>query len=130
TTAAAAAFLMACGSDDDEPSSGSTGGTAGGGATGGASGSTGGATGGTGATGGGGTSSLIADRVNTSANAKPGGRFAHATNREPCLIDGKAQGQVLLNTLNQLAYEALVYNKPGEGDDSNWTKVLTELAES
>src|SRR5690606_15225638 len=97
---------------------------------GGASGSTGGATGGTGATGGGGTSSLIADRVNTSANAKPGGRFAHATNREPSHFDGKAQGQVQLNTFNQLAYEALVYNKPGEGDASTWTEVLPELAES
>ena len=64
-----------------------------------------------------------------SANAKAGGRFAHATNREPSHFDGKAQGQVQLNTFNQLAYEALVSNKPGEGTASTWTEVLPELAD-
>jgi peptide/nickel transport system substrate-binding protein len=132
-TAGAAAFLAACGGDDDEPSStGATGGTGATGATGSTGGATGSTGGGTGSTGGstGPTSALLAPRVNTSANAKPGGRFAHATNREPSHFDGKAQGQVQLNTFNQLAYEALVANKPGEGTASTWTTVLPELAES
>src|SRR5690606_17246221 len=71
---AIALSLIGCG-DDDEPSS--TGGTTGttGGSTGATGGSTGGSTGATGGTGptGGTTSGLIADPVDTTAQAKAGG---------------------------------------------------------
>lgn len=123
-TAAAAAFLVACGGDDDTSSPSGTG------ATGGSTGSGGGSTGGTGGSTGGSTSSLVSKPVNTMAQAKVGGRFVSATNREPSHFDGKAQGQVQLNTFNQLAYEALVHNIPGEGAPSTWTEVGPELAES
>src|SRR5690606_5954072 len=119
-TAASAAFLMACGSDDDSGN-----GATGGGATGGSTGSTGGATGSNGA-----SSGLLSDRTDTSANARPGGRFVFPTRREPLHFDGKAQGQVQLNVFNGVAYEALVANQMTPGDASDYSEVVPELAES
>lgn len=129
-TVAGAAFLIACGSGNDDASSTDSTGTTGGTNTGstGATGTTGAGTSTGSATG---TSGLVTKIADTSAEARPGGRFVIPTRREPLHFDGKAQGQVQLNTFNGVVYEALVRNKPGEpGSPSAWTEVLPELAES
>ncbi len=123
-TAASAAFLAACGGDDDSSSSGSSGGSSG------STGSSSGSTGASGATGSNASSGLLSQRVDTSAQAKQGGKFVFPTRREPLHFDGKAQGQVQLNVFNGITYEALVRNKMGQGAASGYSDVEPELAES
>jgi ABC-type transport system substrate-binding protein len=102
--AAAAAFLAACGGGDseDEPQSAASRDTSG----------------------------LLSDLVDSSKQAKTGGKYVYPARREPLHFDGKAQGQVQLNVFNGLAYEALVRNKPGIGQPSTWSEVEPQLAES
>ncbi len=100
----AAAFLAACGSDDDGGSGGS---------------------GGTGATGG---SGLVAKLEK--APSKAGGVMKWQQASEPLHFDGQAQGQAQLNIYNGMAYEALVRNKMGEGQASSVSEVEPNLAQS
>lgn len=116
-SAAAAAFMAACGSDDSAPSNGT------GMGTGAPTGATGGATGGTGG------GSQIAVPVDTSSSARRGGTFRWYANGEPGHFDGGVQGQAQLNLFNGLAYGSLVQNKPGIGEPSTNTEVVPDLAE-
>jgi len=76
------------------------------------------------------SSGLLADIIDSSKQAKQGGKYVYPARREPLHFDGKAQGQVQLNVFNGLVYEALVRNKPGIGKPSSWSEVQPELAES
>jgi peptide/nickel transport system substrate-binding protein len=102
--AAAAAFLAACGGGDDTETGGDASSRD--------------------------TSGLLSKIVDSSKQAKSGGRYVYPARREPLHFDGKAQGQVQLNVFNGLAYEALVRNKPGIGEPSTWSEVEPQLAES
>ncbi|HLF72442.1 MAG TPA: ABC transporter substrate-binding protein [Dehalococcoidia bacterium] len=102
-TAAGAALLAACGGGDD-------GGDSGGGTK--------------------DASGLLSTIEDTSKTAKPGGTFTFNNLRDPLHWDGQAQGQVQLNVFNGIAYSALVQNKPGYKQGSNWTEVEANLASS
>ena len=119
---ASAAFLAACGGDDDDGTgSGTTNGTGSGTTNGTGSGTTNGQAEG--------TSGLLAAIVDESSQAKKGGTFV-IPGLEPPHFDGKAQGHVQQLLTNSLAYESLVRNKPGIGEPSTFTELLPELATS
>ena len=104
---AAAAFLAACGGDDE---------------------------GGTGTPGGNGssgdTSGLVSEITDTSDVAKRGGVIKWYSSSEPNHFDGGVQGQAQLNVFNGLAYGSLVQNKPGYKEAASNTEVVPDLAKS
>ena len=99
-----AAFLAACGGDDEPTSGGPTGGGTTGGSTGG--GSTGGATS-TGATGG--TSGLITEPVDTMAQAKQGGSLLHWADGDAVHFDALASNaNGVINWISEFAYPRML----------------------
>ena len=114
-----AAFLAACGGDDDNsgstPVPTATSGTASTGATGstGASGSTGtSSTGATGASGSSGTSGLITKPADTTAQAKHGGTLKEVALAEPRSLDA-SNPQADYNFIAPFVYSTLFVAKPG-----------------
>ncbi len=104
---ASAAFLAACGGDDDD--SGSTGSTGATGSTG-STGSTGGSTGATGTTGA--SSGLITSPADTSAKADRSGTIRHyARNDVPSFDPGTSN--IILNELSTTVYSRLTTITPG-----------------
>ena len=99
--AAGAAFLAACGGDDQADEEGLRD-----------------------------SSGLLAPVEDTSDQAKKGGTLTLSYVRDPLHFDGQAQGQIQLNIFHSLAYSALVRNKPGYQEPSTFSEVEPELAES
>ena len=104
---AAAAFLAACGGEDE-----------GGISTPGGNGSSGD------------TSGLVSEITDTSDAAKRGGVIKWYSSSEPNHFDGGVQGQAQLNVFNGLAYGSLVQNKPGYKENASNTEVVPDLATS
>ena len=123
-TGFAAAFLAACGGDD-ETASPSTGGSTSTSTT--STGSTTGSTGSTGSTGG--ENSLIAQPQDTTAQAKRGGVAKWFSPSEPAHFDTNV-GLSPLNTPNNLVTSLLVMEKPGMLTSPEYSDVLPDLAES
>ena len=110
-----AAFLAACGSDDDSGGSSPTATTASGSSTGSSSsGSTGSSSSGsTGATGSSGTSGLITKPVDTTAQAKRGGVLKDFAQAEPRSLD-PVNPQADLNRIAAFTYNTLLATKPAK----------------
>jgi ABC-type transport system substrate-binding protein len=100
-TAAAAAFLAACGGGDSGGDSGPKD-----------------------------SSGLISPIEDTSKEAKAGGTFKWYNTSEPNHLDGMAQGQAQLNIYNAMAYTSLVANKMGYKQPSSFNEVIPNMAES
>jgi peptide/nickel transport system substrate-binding protein len=121
-SAAAAAFLAACGGDEEKaPSTGATGAT-------GATGPTGaiGATGATGATGA--PSGLVAQPKDTLAQAKAGGTLKDYANSEPAHLDAQ-QPLASLNFEARNVYGMLLREEAGHGGPTQ-SKIVGDAAES
>jgi peptide/nickel transport system substrate-binding protein len=136
STAAAAAFLAACGGDSDNGSTGSTGGTTGGTGGTGPTGSTGGSTGSTGTTGatgatGSSSSSLLTTPVDTSAQGKAGGTWTHYATDDITHFDALiANSLSTVDGCSMWAYTRLLKFKAGTYPDVADGTQEPEMAES
>jgi peptide/nickel transport system substrate-binding protein len=100
-TAAAAAFLAACGGGEGEAPAGPKD-----------------------------SSGLVSEIEDRGKEAKRGGVYKWSVASEPNHFDGGIQGQAQLNVFNGFAYGALVQNKPGYKQPTSNTESVGDLAES